>query len=258
MESRKPVTDTEKNRQRRLLLISFASHATAASRLAPCTRELRGRAHPAAVRSECPPRPRKTRLQPSVLNLANLAAPGSQSCKFGKIGGFENRPAACASKLNPALSLNVGSSRAPPTRVRRSPPAAGSHMLTCTLPACILTCNRLTHWQAFKLFLMHVPNYNTHVNTQQNACQHAFEISTCMSKKSTCQHTKNCASTSQECMSTCIQNFNMHFNKKYMSTYRRMQVDMHSKSNMHVKIQPLFLMGQPIRKWPGGSLQRGT
>jgi len=64
------------------MLISFASHATAASRLAPCTRELRGCAHPAAVKSECP--------------LANLVL-------FLKIGGFENRPAACASKLNPAL-----------------------------------------------------------------------------------------------------------------------------------------------------------
>jgi hypothetical protein len=36
-------------------------------------------------------------------------------------------------------------------------------------------------------------------------------------------------------MSTCIQNFNMHVNKKYMSTYKRMHVNMHSKSNMHVK-----------------------
>ena len=106
-------------------------------------------------------------------------------------------------------------------------------MLTCTLPACILTCNRLTHWQAFKLFLMHVPNYNTHVNTQQNACQHAFEISTCMSKKSTCQHTKNCASTSQECMSTCIQNFNMHVNKKFMSTYKKMHVNIQESACQH-------------------------
>ena len=36
-------------------------------------------------------------------------------------------------------------------------------------------------------------------------------------------------------MSTCIQNFNMRVNKKYMSTYKRMHVNMHSKSNMHVK-----------------------
>jgi hypothetical protein len=49
-------------------------------------------------------------------------------------------------------------------------------------------------------------------------------------------------------MSTCIQNFNMHVNKNYMSTCKRMHVNMHSKSNMHVKekshvnIQPLNLM----------------
>jgi hypothetical protein len=49
-------------------------------------------------------------------------------------------------------------------------------------------------------------------------------------------------------MSTCIQKFNMHVNKKYMSTYRRMNVNMHFKLNMHIKeklhvnIQPLFPM----------------
>jgi hypothetical protein len=36
-------------------------------------------------------------------------------------------------------------------------------------------------------------------------------------------------------MSTCIQNFNMHVNKKYMSTYRRMNVNMHFKLSMHIK-----------------------
>jgi hypothetical protein len=36
-------------------------------------------------------------------------------------------------------------------------------------------------------------------------------------------------------MSTCIPNFNMHVNKKYMSTYRRMNVNMHSKLNMHIE-----------------------
>ena len=35
-------------------------------------------------------------------------------------------------------------------------------------------------------------------------------------------------------MSACIQNVNMHV-KKYESTYRRMNVNMHSKLNMHIK-----------------------
>ena len=49
-------------------------------------------------------------------------------------------------------------------------------------------------------------------------------------------------------LNACIQKFNMHVNKKYMSTYRRMHVNIYSKLNMHVKakshvnIQPLFLI----------------
>jgi hypothetical protein len=50
----------------------------------------------------------------------------------------------------------------------------------------------------------------------------------------------------KECMSTHIRNFNTPVNKKYM--YKKMHVNMHFFSNMHVEgkshvnIQPLFLM----------------
>jgi hypothetical protein len=53
---------------------------------------------------------------------------------------------------------------------------------------------------------------------KENACQHAFEISTCMSIKFSCQHTK-------EGMSTCIRNFHMHINKNFMSTYKKIHVN---------------------------------
>jgi hypothetical protein len=49
-----------------------------------------------------------------------------------------------------------------------------------------------------------------HVNIQKNAFQHALEISTCMSMKSTCHYTKNC-------MSTCPFVNNMHVEKNRMS-----------------------------------------
>jgi hypothetical protein len=39
-----------------------------------------------------------------------------------------------------------------------------------------------------------------------------------ISNYNTCQHTG-------QCTSTCIQNFIMHVNKKYVSTYRRMQIE---------------------------------
>jgi hypothetical protein len=68
----------------------------------------------------------------------------------------------------------------------------------------MLTCI-LLYADMYFFIVMHVPNYNN-----------------------TCQNTG-------ECMSTCIQKFNMYVNKKYMSTYRRMHVNMNSKSNMHVK-----------------------
>ena len=51
----------------------------------------------------------------------------------------------------------------------------------------------------------------THVNIQSNSCQHAIKISTCMSIKSTCQHTK--------CMSTYILNQTCMSKKNRMSTY---------------------------------------
>jgi hypothetical protein len=92
---------------------------------------------------------------------------------------------------------------------------------------CMSTCNQNFNMHVNKKFMstyqkMHV---NMHVNIQENACQHTFEISTCMSIKSTCQHTKNTCQHTEECMSTCIRNFNMHikkitcqYTKKCMST----------------------------------------
>jgi hypothetical protein len=53
------------------------------------------------------------------------------------------------------------------------------------------------------VILMHVPDYNT------------------------CQHTT-------ECMSTYIRNFNIHVKKKYMSTYKKMYVNIHKNDVEHL------------------------
>ena len=64
---------------------------------------------------------------------------------------------------------------------------------------------------------VHVNIRKLHVNIQENTCQHAFEISICMSTKSTCHNTK-------KCMSTCI------LNRTSMSKKNR------------INVQPPFLM----------------
>ena len=79
----------------------------------------------------------------------------------------------------------------------------------------MLTCI-LLYADIYFFIQKHVPNYNmsttrermstcnqnfnmrvkkkVQVNIQKNACQHAFESLTCMSKQSRCQHTKKCMS----------------------------------------------------------------
>jgi len=89
------------------------------------------------------------------------------------------------------------------------------------------------------------------VGVAGNACQHAPEISTCMSIKMTCQHTKKYMSTCTRNFNMHVKKINMHVNKNYMSTSKKYMStcilfpNMHVEEETHVNMRPLFLMLPP-------------